>query len=201
MYWTCSLNPIEDEAVVAHALLAFAKDEKYTTAAGEPAVRLLPSAGELLPGLKRTAGVSSWKVRHEGGAGDDGSAAGFVTTYDELPADANAEGKIVPTMFAPPAADAAALHLDRCMRVLPHQQDTGGFFIAVFERLPTAADAAPAEPPAAAEAPAAAETPAEARDAAGGGGGGDGEARSGGTSARRSTCRRPTTAGTTRSTV
>ena len=162
VYSTCSLNPIEDEAVVAHALLAFAKDEKYTTAAGEPAVRLLPSAGDLLPGLKRTAGVSSWKVRHEGGAGDDGSAAGFVTTYDELPADANAEGKIVPTMFAPPAADAAALHLDRCMRVLPHQQDTGGFFIAVFERLPTAADAAPAEPPAAAEAPAAAEPPAEA---------------------------------------
>ena len=161
VYSTCSLNPIEDEAVVAHALLAFAKDEKYTTAAGEPAVRLLPSAGELLPGLKRTAGVSSWKVRHEGGAGDDGSAAGFVTTYDELPEDANAEGKIVPTMFAPPAADAAALHLDRCMRVLPHQQDTGGFFIAVFERLPTAADAAPADA-APAEAPAAAETPAEA---------------------------------------
>ena len=46
------------------------------------------------------------------------------------------------------------LQFVRCMRVLEGQQDTGGFFIAVFERLPTAADAAPAEAPPAANAPA-----------------------------------------------
>lgn len=27
------------------------------------------------------------------------------------------------------------MHLDKCLRILPHDQDTGGFFIAVFEKI------------------------------------------------------------------
>ena len=38
-------------------------------------------------------------------------------------------------MFPPEATAAAAMGLEQCLRVLPHMQDTGGFFIAVFERL------------------------------------------------------------------
>lgn len=30
--------------------------------------------------------------------------------------------------------ESASLPLDRCMRVLPHHDDTGGFFIAVFQK-------------------------------------------------------------------
>lgn len=34
------------------------------------------------------------------------------------------------SMFTPD--DAAALHLERCMRILPHHADSGGFFVAVM---------------------------------------------------------------------
>ncbi|VEL27563.1 unnamed protein product [Protopolystoma xenopodis] len=38
-----------------------------------------------------------------------------------------------PSLFPPPNSD--QLHLDRCRRVLPHDQNTGGFFIAVLEKI------------------------------------------------------------------
>lgn len=40
---------------------------------------------------------------------------------------------IRPSMFPPP--NVSELHLERCMRVLPHDQNTGGFFIAVLEKI------------------------------------------------------------------
>jgi len=39
-----------------------------------------------------------------------------------------------PPMLAPLLEITDKLHLERCMRVYPHQQDTGGFFIAVLEK-------------------------------------------------------------------
>ena len=42
---------------------------------------------------------------------------------------------IRPYMFSPAeGVDNAKYHLDRCMRILPHQQDTGGFFVAVLQK-------------------------------------------------------------------
>jgi hypothetical protein len=40
--------------------------------------------------------------------------------------------KLSPTMF--PSDEKAALPLERCMRFLPHHNDTGGFFVAVLEK-------------------------------------------------------------------
>ena len=34
-----------------------------------------------------------------------------------------------------PDAEKAALPLERTMRILPHHQDTGGFFVAVLEKV------------------------------------------------------------------
>jgi hypothetical protein len=31
--------------------------------------------------------------------------------------------------------DASPLHLERCMRILPHHDDTGGFFVAVLQKV------------------------------------------------------------------
>ncbi|RNA04926.1 Mitogen-activated kinase kinase kinase 15 [Brachionus plicatilis] len=39
-------------------------------------------------------------------------------------------------MFPPEESVAKRLHLDRCIRVLPHHQDTGGFFITLIRKLP-----------------------------------------------------------------
>ena len=46
--------------------------------------------------------------------------------------------KIDPTMFPPledQGSERAPLHLERAMRFLPHHQDTGGFFVAVLEKV------------------------------------------------------------------
>lgn len=50
VYSTCSFNPIEDEAVVAELLRAF-----------EGTVELVDVSSKL-PGLKRSPGLTSWKV-------------------------------------------------------------------------------------------------------------------------------------------
>jgi len=108
------MNPIEDEAVVAQALLS----------AGSSNLRLVP-IDDLLPKLRRLGGVSKWRVRHSGE---------WYDNYSSVP-DALKQGKkILPSMFPPSDEDAEALQLQHCMRVLPHMQDTGGFFIACIEK-------------------------------------------------------------------
>uniref|UniRef100_A0A7S4C5M2 SAM-dependent MTase RsmB/NOP-type domain-containing protein n=1 Tax=Chrysotila carterae TaxID=13221 RepID=A0A7S4C5M2_CHRCT len=113
VYSTCSMNPIEDEAVVAQALL---RQEVG-------AVRLLPT-DEALPGLKRQPGTREWKVRVQNE---------WYDRPEQLPAEFASQASA--SMFPPKETDLAALNLERCMRVLPHVQDTGGFFIALFEKI------------------------------------------------------------------
>lgn len=43
-------------------------------------------------------------------------------------------GKIIPSMFPPPKENRSSMLLDRCLRLFPHDQDTGGFFVAVLEK-------------------------------------------------------------------
>ena len=54
VYSTCSLNPVEDEAVLAAALRS-----------GKGCVKLLDVEGEL-PGLKYCKGVNDWKIFSKG---------------------------------------------------------------------------------------------------------------------------------------
>uniref|UniRef100_A0A3Q2X6T7 tRNA (cytosine(34)-C(5))-methyltransferase n=1 Tax=Haplochromis burtoni TaxID=8153 RepID=A0A3Q2X6T7_HAPBU len=111
VYSTCSLNPIEDEAVIA-ALL-----EK-----SEGALELADCSADL-PGLKWMPGVTSWKLMTKEGQ--------WYTDWSEVPSSRHTQ--IRPTMF--PQKDPeklASFHLERCMRILPHHQNTGGFFVAVL---------------------------------------------------------------------
>ena len=45
----------------------------------------------------------------------------------------NKAQKLTRSMF--PDADSDSMPLERCMRILPHHSDTGGFFIAVLEKV------------------------------------------------------------------
>ncbi|XP_034455892.1 RNA cytosine C(5)-methyltransferase NSUN2 [Hippoglossus hippoglossus] len=111
VYSTCSLNPIEDEAVIA-ALL-----EK-----SEGTLELADSSADL-PGLKWMPGVSSWKLMTKEGQ--------WFSDWSEVPS--NRRTQIRPTMFPPNDPEKlASMHLERCMRILPHHQNTGGFFVAVL---------------------------------------------------------------------
>jgi len=111
VYSTCSLNPIEDEAVIASLL------EK-----SEGALELADVSSEL-PGLKWMPGITHWKVMTKDGQ--------WFTEWEDVPHSRHTQ--IRPTMFPPKdPKKLQAMHLERCLRILPHHQNTGGFFVAVL---------------------------------------------------------------------
>ncbi|CAJ1945135.1 unnamed protein product [Cylindrotheca closterium] len=149
-YSTCTLNPIEDEAVVAAALstIQASKDSKDGTKKKRPSpiVELLdwPS----LPGdLVRRQGISSWKVA-EFRADDQGdSSEGEIDiddaedipkiTWHDSYASATSQPPtctISPTMWPPSNESSKDLHLEKCMRLWPQDRDTGGFFLALIKK-------------------------------------------------------------------
>ena len=115
VYSTCSLNPLENEAVVSSAI---------ERCGGVAKVKLVNCSSEL-PKLKRNPGLEDWSVMSRSGR--------VYESYPEASQYEGEESKIVPGMFPPEGAEEILLR--HCMRVYPHQQDTGGFFIAVLEKL------------------------------------------------------------------
>ena len=113
VYSTCSLHPAEDEAVVARLLQECAGS-----------VRLV-EVSEKLPGLQYSPGLTAWSLASKKGE--------LYQTFDEVPEDI-ARTQIRPHMFPPPAEVVAGLGLERCVRLLPHHHNTGGFFLALLEK-------------------------------------------------------------------
>lgn len=123
VYSTCSMNPVENESVVAAAI----------ERCGIENVELLDCSNEL-PGLKRTPGMKEWKVMDKAGR--------IWNSWEEVEKWAATEskdgalpGKVMHTMF-PRNHDEKTpeIPLERCLRVYAHQQDTGGFFIVALHK-------------------------------------------------------------------
>jgi multisite-specific tRNA:(cytosine-C5)-methyltransferase len=117
VYSTCSMNPVEDEAVLAAAI---------DRCGGSSQIQILETK-DYLPGLKRYPGLTKWKVMDKVGR--------MWNNYEEVLSQKGSFGddglsRLYEGMF-PPKED---LPLERCMRVYAHQQDTGAFFIAILEK-------------------------------------------------------------------
>lgn len=113
VYSTCSLNPVENEAVVYNLLLKYKNLE-------------LIDARDKLPHLKTVKGLLTWNLMDKNGEL-------YNNTEEVRPEYANLMRSY---MFPPSLEVAKELNLDKCIRILPHHQDTGGFFIAVIRKLP-----------------------------------------------------------------
>ncbi|CCK69956.1 uncharacterized protein KNAG_0D02050 [Huiozyma naganishii CBS 8797] len=106
VYSTCSMNPIENEAVVAQALRKWGDK-----------VRLV-NCDDKLPGLVRNKGISKWPTLNRNMEEMEKGQEGANDSW-----------------FQPTEEEAEKFQLENCIRVYPHQQNTGGFFITVFEKV------------------------------------------------------------------
>ena len=113
VYSTCSLHPAEDEAVIARLLQECGGS-----------VRLV-EVGEKLPGLQYSPGLTAWSLGSKKGE--------LYQSFQEVPEDI-ARTQIRPHMFPPPPEVVSGLGLEKCVRLLPHHHNTGGFFLALLEK-------------------------------------------------------------------
>mmetsp|Transcript_12098 Transcript_12098/g.17201 ORF Transcript_12098/g.17201 Transcript_12098/m.17201 type:complete len:939 (+) Transcript_12098:26-2842(+) len=54
-------------------------------------------------------------------------------SFDDVPEELR--GRVRPSLFPPSEEDAAKMGLEKCLRCLPHDMDTGGFFVALFKKV------------------------------------------------------------------
>ncbi|ELR04409.1 hypothetical protein VC83_02161 [Pseudogymnoascus destructans] len=122
VYSTCSMNPVENEAVVASAIERCGGLEK---------VQLIDCSDQLV-GLKRKEGLKKWTIMDKSGkVWEDWPS---VEAENQKSGANHATARLAEGMFAP-TGEAAKIPLERCMRVYAHQQDTGGFFITVLQKM------------------------------------------------------------------
>ncbi|KAM3065341.1 tRNA (cytosine-5-)-methyltransferase ncl1 [Clarireedia jacksonii] len=119
VYSTCSMNPIENEAVISSAIDRCGGLEK---------VHLINS-DEKLPLLKRRPGLKKWNVMDKSGRIWN-SWADVQKHVEENGSDVWTD-RLAEGMFPPADSD---IPFEQCMRVYAHLQDTGGFFIAILEK-------------------------------------------------------------------
>ncbi|RMX65892.1 hypothetical protein DD238_003889 [Peronospora effusa] len=124
LYSTRSLSPIEDEAVIAELL-------RRSKGALE-----LVETNEVLKGLQRSHGTTKWDVLD-------------VASWNDAPE--HQRHRLRPSMWPPTSEERDEMHLERCVRVLPHHNDTHGLFLAVIrkvhETVCVSAAVGPAPPP------------------------------------------------------
>jgi 16S rRNA C967 or C1407 C5-methylase (RsmB/RsmF family) len=133
-YSTCSLNPVEDEAVVAAALVTFGDTIELVKI-----TNLMQRNGWI-----HRPGVHSWKVAHyvEGKANSD-PALLIDDDTDEIPkltwypsydtAKEDAMDGAVESLWSNDSTK--SLPLERCARLFPQDFDSGGFFLALFRKI------------------------------------------------------------------
>lgn len=121
VYSTCSLNPVEDEAVVSACLSAVQQD-------GGDFELMDPES--CLPDLRASEGLTSWSLKSK-------DLQKTLRTFEEAQAYTSTltgKGKkfqFQSSMFADPERlRKQNIHFAR--RIFPHQQDTGGFFVAAM---------------------------------------------------------------------
>ena len=83
-----------------------------------------------LPNLKRQPGLLTWGVRDT-----KAETERWYASPSEVP-DGGQKSKLTATLWPPPTeAEARALGLQHCLRLLPHYHDTGAFFVCAMVKV------------------------------------------------------------------
>lgn len=122
VYSTCSVDPVENEAVVAEILRRC------------PYLELVPMS---LDGLTLHAGLTQWPLLDENGARVDGQHAEHLPFFDDAHLDPVA--RIAKGEGEEGQERAIIDQLPRCLRLWHDDNNTGGFFVAQFRHKPEAA--------------------------------------------------------------
>ncbi|KLO09985.1 cytosine-5--methyltransferase [Schizopora paradoxa] len=129
VYSTCSFNPVENEAVVAAALNTVPGFEVVDVSAHFPELERRPGLTSWQPAIDRDVDISC-KTYQEYDAKFEESVT--KDSNDTSKADRPKRNKYSDTLWPP--ANSKELGLEKCMRIYPHLQDSGGFFITVLQR-------------------------------------------------------------------
>ncbi|KAJ1606899.1 SUN RNA methyltransferase-like protein [Cryptosporidium canis] len=142
VYSTCSFNPLENEAVVSSVISALA-GRGVQVEIVDP-LTISEVSRDVVSRTRFGRGVQTWKVpiprkqlrknkkkRCEDSCQSEQAPEQkeFFDSYEEVPFPSRES--IFPSMF-PPEDPSIRESLSRCIRVSPHQENTGGFFICVL---------------------------------------------------------------------
>lgn len=113
VYSTCSMNPVENEAVLLYCLRKF-----------KGSVELVDvSATDVCKNLKYAQGLSHWSVMDNKGE-----------IFNEYPEGKTKLIKSQFTRYVENKDQPEDYNLHRAIRIYPHLQNTGGFFISVLKK-------------------------------------------------------------------
>ena len=152
VYSTCTLDPIQNEAVVAHvmsspiaqgiSLLPLPSIKGVTIRPGL-STWIVPNSSEsgqgvgIGDGVEQGVGEGVGKGLREGVGEGVGKGVGEGVGEGVGVGDVEGRGSNFaqkPTPMSPPDDEAIWRQLTRCGRLLPNDNDAGGFFIALFQR-------------------------------------------------------------------
>ena len=121
-YSTCSLNPIEDEAVVAEIMRNFSKNGELEILD----VKKLFNGTDIIP----HNGLDNWTVMLE-----DKAAKNKLNIIKNINDPLYLENKSIISESCFPQNDIKKFGLEKCNRFFPNDSDTSGFFITLIKKV------------------------------------------------------------------
>lgn len=120
-YSTCSLNPIENEAVVAELLRRCRGAIRLVPGSASAATKL---AGGCSQGMRTWSVLDSSLTKH--------AELSHIRATTNL---SQGERRLYCASMWPPTDPTVADQLAHCVRLLPHRSDSGGFFVALLTKV------------------------------------------------------------------